>query len=326
MKFGHIALFSAGLLLAHTVSATEAYLKLTRDGQTVDTGNEFGWVRVKAFGHGMETAVQIGSGSSAGGNPEPMNTELVLSMDSSTAELFDALQQGYLLDLTLQVVTPSAENTATVVTQLEFSGCRFSAIQSRLQHDMEVPDFTVAFSFSQVDWIITRLNSESDEAEGAVQSGYDVIRALPGSFGPVKVPKAFNGIGNSGGNGSSDRDNDGLPNVWETDNGLNPDFAGDAGEDPDGDGFTNAEEYRTGTDPNEKNSYFRLSMSGPGSPFPGEIELSWNSVSGKQYRILAADHLTNDFSVIKTVTASDGSETSFSTNLTAGHFFRVQLP
>ncbi|QBG48539.1 hypothetical protein EGM51_14435 [Verrucomicrobia bacterium S94] len=95
---------------------------------------------------------------------------------------------------------------------------------------------------------------------------------------------------------------------------------------PNGDGFINAEEYRIGTDPNEKTSYFRLSMNGPGSQNPGEIELSWNSVSGKQYRILAADHLTNDFSVIQTVTATDGSETSFSTNLTAGRFFRVQLP
>ncbi len=45
-----------------------------------------------------------------------------------------------------------------------------------------------------------------------------------------------------------DRDNDGLPDGWETTIGLNPDAA-DAVLDPDADGFSNHEEYWAATDP-----------------------------------------------------------------------------
>ncbi len=55
----------------------------------------------------------------------------------------------------------------------------------------------------------------------------------------------------------SDTDDDGLPDGWEHDNGLDP--ASAAGEngaegDGDGDGFTNLQEYQNGTDPNRAGS------------------------------------------------------------------------
>lgn len=48
----------------------------------------------------------------------------------------------------------------------------------------------------------------------------------------------------------TDDDNDGMPDEWETDHGLNPLDASDAGENPDGDDFSNLQEYQNGTDPN----------------------------------------------------------------------------
>jgi Concanavalin A-like lectin/glucanases superfamily/Bacterial TSP3 repeat len=53
----------------------------------------------------------------------------------------------------------------------------------------------------------------------------------------------------------SDADNDGLPNIWETSHGLDPNDNGSinpnngANGDPDGDSFTNLQEYNGGSDP-----------------------------------------------------------------------------
>jgi hypothetical protein len=46
-----------------------------------------------------------------------------------------------------------------------------------------------------------------------------------------------------------DSDGDGMPDVWEIANGLNPYDPTDAGLDPDGDGLTNLQEYQLGTNP-----------------------------------------------------------------------------
>ncbi len=46
-----------------------------------------------------------------------------------------------------------------------------------------------------------------------------------------------------------DDDGDGMPSVWELDNGLNPFDPSNATNDPDNDGLTNLDEYRFGTNP-----------------------------------------------------------------------------
>jgi hypothetical protein len=57
------------------------------------------------------------------------------------------------------------------------------------------------------------------------------------------------GIGN---NADPDDDNDGMPDVWETQYGLNPLDASDASQDKDGDTLSNLDEYKKGTDPTKK--------------------------------------------------------------------------
>ncbi len=52
-----------------------------------------------------------------------------------------------------------------------------------------------------------------------------------------------------------DSDNDGMPDAWEREHGLNPIEPEDADHDPDGDHFTNREEYEAGTDPGSAKSH-----------------------------------------------------------------------
>ncbi len=53
----------------------------------------------------------------------------------------------------------------------------------------------------------------------------------------------------SGGTPCTDTDADGMPDIWETANSLNPNDAADRNDDGDMDGYTNLEEYLNGTTP-----------------------------------------------------------------------------
>ena len=63
-----------------------------------------------------------------------------------------------------------------------------------------------------------------------------------------------------GDNADADDDNDGLPDLFEITNGLDPLNAADRNGDADDDGFTNAHEFAAGTDPNDPQSTPNPSM------------------------------------------------------------------
>src|SRR5439155_2416492 len=73
----------------------------------------------------------------------------------------------------------------------------------------------------------------------------------------------------------TDEDGDGLPDDWESANGLISTNAADAALDADADGATNLQEYLAGTDPQDPLSFLRIDG------------IDWNRSSGVWLRFTA---------------------------------------
>ncbi|HUI06625.1 MAG TPA: hypothetical protein VL486_06430 [Verrucomicrobiae bacterium] len=74
-----------------------------------------------------------------------------------------------------------------------------------------------------------------------------------------------------------DADNDGMPNGWELNHGLDPLNAADAGADNDGDGLSNLREYQLGTDPREPSSPYRITAIAREGD---NVRITWITVGG----------------------------------------------
>jgi hypothetical protein len=82
----------------------------------------------------------------------------------------------------------------------------------------------------------------------------------------------------------ADRDQDGLPDAWETQNGFNSANPQDAAQDRDQDGMSNLAEYMAGLDPSDPASHlkvFQIQI----NPDSGAAEIGFEAVSNRTYSV-----------------------------------------
>ena len=84
-----------------------------------------------------------------------------------------------------------------------------------------------------------------------------------------------------------DSDGDGMPDAWETANGLAPGIADDATQDADHDGMTNQQEYLAGTDPQDAASRFTNAITLDG----GVPSVRFIARAGRGYTVQVSDTL-----------------------------------
>ena len=130
------------------------------------------------------------------------------------------------------------------------------------------------------------------------------------------------GIGN---NADTDDDNDGMPDSYETANGLNP-LVDDADADLDGDGLLNGDEYVAGTLPNDPLSLFKVDgIEGAGA---GDIRLYWSNVVGRTYSVNHSQEPDGGFLPLSEPIETSGSVNTVTiplVNLYTSGFFNIEV-
>lgn len=128
---------------------------------------------------------------------------------------------------------------------------------------------------------------------------------------------------------SVDSDHDGIPDAYESANGLNPNDPADAALDRDGDGMTNLEEFIAGTALNDPNSLLRILAIARTS---NSAAVTFSSVQNKRYQIEASPDLVTWTPISGDIFANGASTTYNDAQGGAGaaspfdrHFYRARV-
>ncbi len=316
------------LTLSPSLKAYDAYLQLSKEGLAIANDGNLAWVQILGFSQGVKNAVNVGGvtgGEIESGRVEGDTVTLHIASNGLIAEMIKGVADGGTHEIKLQlarrgVVNHTSVNT-NVMTEIVFEEVVFSKVAVSGADGANVPGFDVSFKYGELTIKHTALGVNGAVAS-TTGSGWDFLgntvlsvdTSIPELGDYVSVVKP-----------GLDRDNDSMPNEWETKHNLNPDSNTDAGLDPDGDGFTNLQEYIAGTHPGKSNSFFKITTTLKSTSPSPTVELSWAGIADRTYRVEASSNLTSGFQVIHTVTPTAYGTQTYQPAIGTGPYFRLSV-
>lgn len=282
-------------------------------------------------------------------NPEPNGFEFVelLNLTASPVQLFSAAfpTNAWKLsgaDYTFPTnVTLGANATLLVVATNPADFCARYSVPTNVQIfgpyagqlqdggenvELQAPDNPNTNGVPYVSMDAVRYNDKTPWPAAADGGGMSLQRAPATAYG--NEPTNWIAAAPTPGQvlGTSDSDNDGLPDAWEQANGTFV-FIPDANDDPDHDGLTNWEEFLAGTHPNDASSALRF---GQIVAQNGNVILQFLAISNRTYSLLYQPTLgTSQWSKLADIPAYPTNRVVWLTNTVPGdaqRFYRVVTP
>lgn len=162
--------------------------------------------------------------------------------------------------------------------------------------------------------------------EGAAGTGQSLQRRTLPDYAndPMNWFVAASTAGALGAQTSEDVDGDGMPDLWELQNGLNVFLANGTG-DADADGFSNYAEWVAGTNPHSAASVLKLAATTSGG---GVVQLGFQAMAGRSYTLLAAPQADAEvwFSVANITAVATNRNILLTQPTSGGQFYRLVTP
>lgn len=300
-----LAAFAWFLCLGTSQAALDLFLKLDGiEGESRDTKHARE-IDILGWSWGMSSPATVSSGGTTAGKVNLRELSLTKYVDKATPSLMLHCSNGKLISNAVLTCRTATSSTAFEFLKLHASKAAVTFVGMGASSGSDRPTETLGLAFESItiDYFLV---------EGTGTKDYFYQWNVPNNVGSGGLRSAA----------TEDTDGDGIPNAYETANGLNLN-ANDANLDKDGDGMSNLNEYLAGTSAASANSVLKATLSYTGGS--ANAQLSWPSVAGRQYTVYYTDSLGTPLTTLGTYTASNAvTQIPIPANL-ARRFLRVQV-
>lgn len=293
-------------LTGHTFAASQALVQLPGIPGESGIAGFTNFVEIIEYQVGGNTPV-IFSPTGTPGRFTGQEARLKLSLPYGFPDLQTLLayRSAHSMDL---LFLANTDTTPFTLQSLQFTGVYYTEASTSIEPGDDQVCATLRFQFEELSW-----STFTPNQTGGVEVTTTVDLNIPFNTYILTFSNP------------DDLDGDGMPNQWETDNGLDPTSSGDKFGDLDGDFFVNLFEYRADTSPTNANEFLHIQQTT--FPATNTTHFTWSSEPGLQY-LLQSNTNTGPGWVTQAVIPASGTGTTSTTltNLPANTmFFRVAL-